>query len=91
MVKPTATSGHDDGQAGRDSSQVEGKPRTAGHHQVSEHALGEVDRSGGATERGGHDEAEDEHHPGDQIGEDVVAAGRTVGVRRNGVGQQAAR
>ena len=40
---------HDDGQAGRDPRQVERQPRTAGHHQVAEHPLGEVDRPGRAA------------------------------------------
>ncbi len=79
---------HDDAQAGGDAGQVQRQPGAAGHHQVAEHALGEVDRSRRRPERGGHDEAEDVEHPGHEPGVDVVAAGGSVGVGRDGVEQQ---
>ena len=78
-----------DGQAGRYPRQVERQPRPAGHHQVTEHPLGEVDRSGRAAQGGGHDEAEDVEDAGHQGVEDVLAAGRPVGLRCKRVGQQA--
>ena len=86
MVKPDRHQGHDDGEPGRDPSQVERQSGAAGHHQVPEHPLGEVDRSRRGAQGGGDDEAEDVQHAGHQAGVDVVAAGRSVGLaaRRRG-------
>ena len=45
---------------------------------MAEHAFGEVDRSGGAAQGGGHDEAEDVQHAGHQGVEDVLPAGLAI-------------
>jgi hypothetical protein len=54
---------------------------------VAEHPFGEIDRSRGATQRGGDDEAEDVKNNDDQMVEDVVAACRPVGMGVEGVQQ----
>ena len=41
---------------GRDAGQVEREPGPAGDDEVTEHAVGQVSRSGRATERDGRDE-----------------------------------
>ena len=75
-----ATMGTDDRESRGYPRQVQREPRPTGHDEVPEHALGEVDRPGGAADDGGDDEAEDVHDASHEAREDVVAAGRTVGL-----------
>ena len=55
---------HDDRESGGDTSKIQGEARATGDHQVAEHALGEVDRSRGTTQRRRDDEPEHVHDTG---------------------------
>jgi hypothetical protein len=55
---------------------------------VSEHPFGEVDGSRRGPQRRGDDEPEDIQHAGDEADVLVVAAGRPVGMRGDGVEEQ---
>ena len=86
---PDRHHGDDDGQSSGNPGQIEGQTGPAGDHQVAEHPLGEVDRTGRAADHGRHDEPEDVHEPRHQGGEDAVAAGWAVGPGGHRVGDEA--
>ena len=62
---------------GRDASQVEREPGSAGDHELTEHAVGQVVGPGRGAEQDGHDESELGHH-GDGRRECARGAGRSV-------------